>query len=432
MRHSRKYHLTLGRAAPTISDMNESFEDVPDFIRVILHLDMDAFFTSVEQVDDPLLQGKPVVIGQSLRGVASAASYEARKYGIKSAMPIVQAKQLCPHAVFLPGRMSRYREVSRQVMDIIRDLCPLVEQASVDEAYADISGTRRLFGPPENLALRLKAEILSATGLTCSVGIAPNKYLAKIASDWNKPAGLTRIRPIDAPAFLQALPLGKIPGVGTHFKEELRRMGVTCVPDVLARPKAYWAEALGKRGAFLHDRACGIDDSPVVPGTDPKSCSAENTLDKDTLDRALLERQLLIQAERIGRELRGIGKKGLTVTLKIKFHDFSAITRSKTLHRPTDITKEIFDAARKLLAAEKLPQPVRLIGTGVSNFRLVQVELPLMPDATRKRSRKLDETMDRILDKFGSGSIARAETAIRDADTVEDLLSQKNRTLNGQ
>ena len=147
--------------------MDESFEDVQDFIRVVLHLDMDAFFTSVEQVDDPLLQGKPVVIGQSLRGVASAASYEARKYGIKSAMPIVQAKKLCPHAVFLPGRMTRYREVSQQVMGIIRDLCPLVEQASVDEAYADISGTRRLFGPPENLALRLKAEILSATGLTC-------------------------------------------------------------------------------------------------------------------------------------------------------------------------------------------------------------------------------------------------------------------------
>jgi len=400
--------------------------------RMILHLDMDAFFTSVEQADDPGLRGKPVIIGQSLRGVTSAASYEARKFGVRSAMPIMQAKKLCPHAVFLPGRMSRYREVSRQVMDIIRSLCPLVEQASVDEAYADISGTRRIFGPPENFALSLKAEILSATGLTCSVGIAPNKFLAKIASDWNKPDGLTRIRPADTTAFLQTLPLGKIPGVGKHFEEDLRRMGVTTVPHVLARPKAYWAEVLGKRGAFLHDRACGIDESPVVPGSDPKSCSAENTLDKDTLDRSLLERQLLIQAERIGRELRGIGKKGLTVTLKIKFHDFSSITRSKTLPLPTDITTEIFDAARKLLAAEKLPHPVRLIGTGVSNFRLVQIELPLMPDAARKRSRKLDETMDRILDKFGSGSILRAETAITDTETIEDLLSQKNRILNGQ
>lgn len=406
--------------------------EAPNSERTILHLDMDAFFTSVEQADDPGLLGKPVVIGQSLRGVASAASYEARKYGVRSAMPIVQAKKLCPHAVFLPGRMSRYREVSRQVMDIIRALCPLVEQASVDEAYADISGTRRIFGPPENFALSMKAEILSATGLTCSVGIAPNKFLAKIASDWNKPDGLTRIRPADISAFLQELPLGKIPGVGKHFLEELRRMGVTTIPHVLAHSKAYWAEIMGRRGAFLHDRACGVDDSPVVPDSEPKSCSAENTLEKDSLDRNLLERQLLIQAERIGRELRTIGKRGLTVTLKIKFHDFSSITRSRTLRKPTDITTEIFDSARKLLAAEKLSQPVRLIGIGVSNFRHVQAELPLMPDAKRKRSQKLDQTMDRIRDKFGNKSIQRAEATIQDTDAIEDLLSQKNRTLNGQ
>ncbi|ACU89906.1 DNA polymerase IV [Desulfomicrobium baculatum] len=412
--------------------MDESLRAVPDFKRVILHLDMDAFFTSVEQADDPLLQGKPVVIGQSLRGVASAASYEARKYGIRSAMPIVQAKKLCPHAVFLPGRMSRYREISVKIMNIMRALCPLVEQASVDEAYADISGTRRIFGPPENIARRLKAEILAATNLTCSVGIAPNKFLAKIASDWNKPGGLTFIPPADVPAFLRDLPLGRIPGVGKQFQEELRRIGVTTIPHVLAHPRTYWNELMGKRGAFLHDRACGIDDSPVVPGSDPKSCSAENTLDRDTLDRTLLERWLLIQAERIGRELRGLGKKGLTVTLKIKFQDFSSITRSRTLARPTDITTEIFEAARMLLTAEKLPRPVRLIGTGVSNFRFVQAELPLMPDAGRKRSQQLDQAMDRIRDKFGNKSILRAEAAIRESDAVNDLLSQKNRTSNGQ
>jgi DNA polymerase-4 len=412
--------------------MNESFKTVPDFQRIILHVDMDAFFTSVEQADDPSLQGKPVVIGQSLRGVASAASYEARKYGIKSAMPIVQAKKLCPHAVFLPGRMSRYREISVKIMNIMRALCPVVEQASVDEAYADISGTRRIFGPPENIAQHLKSEILAATNLTCSVGIAPNKFLAKIASDWNKPDGLTCIRPTDVTAFLHDLPLGKIPGVGKQFQEELRRIGVTTIPHVLTHPRTYWSELMGKRGAFLHDRACGIDDSPVVPGSEPKSCSAENTLDRDTLDRTLLERWLLIQAERIGRELRGIGKKGLTVTLKIKFQDFSSITRSRTLARPTDITTEIFEAVRKLLAAEKLPQPVRLIGTGISNFRFVQAELPLMADAGRKRSQQLDQAMDRIRDKFGNKSILRAEAAVRDSDAIEDLLSQKNRTLNGQ
>ena len=404
--------------------MPKSFMATPDRERVVAHLDMDAFFTSVEQADDPELRGKPVVIGQSLRGVASAASYEARKFGVHSAMPIVQARKLCPQAVFLPGRMSRYREVSRQVMNVIRSLCPVVEQASVDEAYADLSGTGRIFGPPENLALRLKAEILAATGLTCSVGIAPNKFLAKIASDWNKPDGLTRIRPEDVARFLRDLPLRKIPGVGQHFHEELRRMGVTTIPHVLAHSRAYWEETLGKRGQFLHDRASGIDDSPVVPFSQPKSCSAENTLDRDTLDRTLLERWLLIQAERIGRELRGIGKKGMTVTLKIKFHDFSLITRSTTLPAPTDITTEIFEAARELLNREKLTRPVRLIGTGVSNFRHVQACLPLASDAQRKRSQKLDQAMDRIRDKFGNRSIVRAEAAIRDAQGVGDLLSQ--------
>ncbi len=419
-------------AIPTIIRMSKISTAEPDRERIIAHLDMDAFFTSVEQADDPSLRGKPVVIGQSLRGVASAASYEARKYGIHSAMPIAQARKLCPHAVFLPGRMSRYRDVSRQIMAVIRSLCPLVEQASVDEAYADISGTRRIFGPPEDLGRRLKAQILSTTGLTCSVGIAPNKFLAKIASDWNKPDGLTRIQPEEMTTFLQDLPLRKIPGVGKQFQEELRRIGVTTIPHVLEHPRAYWAEILGKRGGFLHDRASGIDDSPVVSDSEPKSCSAENTLDRDTLDRTLLERWLLIQAERIGRELRGFGKKGLTVTLKIKFHDFSAITRSRTLPTPTDITTEIFEAARGLLAREKLPRPVRLIGTGVSNFRHVQALLPLMPDAARQRSQKLDQTMDLIRDKFGNKSILRAEAAIRDSDAIDDLLSQKNRTLNGQ
>jgi len=400
--------------------------------RVILHLDMDAFFTSVEQADNPELRGKPVVIGQSLRGVASAASYEARRYGVRSAMPIVQARKLCPHAVFLPGRMSRYREVSGQVMEIMRSLCPVVEQASVDEAYADVSGMGRVCGPPDNLARRLKVEILDRTGLTCSVGIAPNKFLAKIASDWNKPDGLTVILPDDVPAFLQALPLGKIPGVGKHMLEELQGMGVSSIPDVLARPRQYWIDALGKRGAFLHNRALGIDDSPVTPESEAQSCSAENTLDRDTLDRELLERWLLAQAERVGREVRAMDKKGLTVTLKIKFHDFSSITRSKTLPRPTDITAEIYAAARRLLAAEKLPRPVRLIGLGVSNFRAMQAELPLAADPRRGKNRLLDQAMDRILDKFGKGSILRADVAAKEGEGTGDLLSRKNRTTGGE
>ena len=396
--------------------------------RTILHLDMDAFFTSVEQADNPDLKGKPVVIGQSLRGVASAASYEARRYGVRSAMPIVQARKLCPHAVYLPGRMSRYREVSARIMAIMRDLCPVVEQASVDEAYADVSGTARLFGPPENLARRLKTSILDDTGLTCSVGIAPNKFLAKIASDWNKPDGLTVIRPEDVPDFLRDLPVAKIPGVGTRMAGELAALHVATVRDVLARPREFWERSMGRRGAFLHDRASGIDESSVVPHTEPQSCSAENTLERDTLDREVLVRRLLTQAERVGRELRALKKKGLTVTLKIKFSDFTAITRNRTLAQPTDITSEIYQAAKDLLSAEKLPRPVRLIGTGVSNFRSVQGLLPLAHDPGRERDRDLDLTMDRIREKFGTASIGRAGVSGAPGDaTGEDLLSGKNR-----
>ena len=314
-------------------------------------------------------------------------------------------------------------------MGIMRDLCPVVEQASVDEAYADVSGTARLFGPPENLATRdSKTSILDETGLTCSVGIAPNKFLAKIASDWNKPDGLTVIRLEDVRDFLRALPVAKIPGVGRRMAEELAALDVATAQDVLARPKDFWERSMGRRGAFLHDRACGIDESPVVPHTQPQSCSAENTLERDTLDREVLMRRLLTQAERVGRELRGLNKKGLTVTLKIKFNDFTAITRNKTLPQPTDITSEIYRAARELLAAEKLPRPVRLIGTGVSNFRSVQGLLPLAHDPGRERDRDLDLAMDRIRNKFGTASIGRADvTGSTKDEAVEDLLSGKNR-----
>lgn len=298
--------------------------------RIILHLDMDAFFASVEQADNPALRGLPVVIGDSPRGVASAASYEARKFGIHSAMPIVQARKLCPGAVFLPGRMSRYREVSRRIMAIIREYCPVVEQASVDEAYADISGMERM-AVPESLARDLKEAIRNATGLTCSVGVAPNKFLAKIASAWRKPDGLTIIAPETAGEFLHTLPVARIPGVGRRMWEELSLLGVILVRDVLARPKEFWINTMGKRGAMLHDRAMGIDPTPVIPQVEAQSCSAENTFLEDTADPEILERWLLRQAERVGAELRMLGKKGSTVTLKIRFQDFSVITRNKDL-----------------------------------------------------------------------------------------------------
>lgn len=400
------------------------------FQAIILHLDMDAFFASVEQADNPDLRGLPVVIGDSPRGVASAASYEARKFGIHSAMPIVQARKLCPQAVFLPGRMSRYREVSRQVMAIIEAHCPVVEKASVDEAYADISGMKRILDSPEALASELKSAIKNLTGLTCSIGIAPNKFLAKIASAWRKPDGLTIITPESMQDFLRDLPVNKIPGVGQHMQEELRRLHVTCIKDVLIRPRKFWLETLGKRGGILHDRAMGIDPTPVVPHVEAQSCSAENTFMEDTADQKFLEQWLLAQAERVGVELRTLGKKGSTVTLKIKFQDFSVITRSKTLPCPTDSTKEIYETARKLLAAQNLSRKVRLIGVGVSNFRAGQNMLPLVADPGREREEQLDQAMDRIRTKFGTKSILRADAVHHTKKAVRDTLSQKNKKLN--
>jgi DNA polymerase-4 len=399
------------------------------FQAIILHLDMDAFFASVEQMDNPALRGLPVIIGDSPRGVASTASYEARKFGVHSAMPIAQARKLCPQAVFLPGRMSRYKEVSRQIMAVMETHCPVVEQASVDEAYADISGMERISDSPESLALNLKKAIRDLTGLTCSIGIAPNKFLAKIASAWRKPDGLTIISPEAVDDFLRDLPVSKIPGVGRHTQEDLRLLQVSRIRDVTTRPRQFWIEALGKRGGILYDRAMGIDPTPVIPYMEAQSCSAENTFEEDTADRNFLEHQLLVQAERVGLELRTLDKKGATVTLKIKFQDFSVITRSKTLPRPTNSTKEIYETARKLLAAQKLSRKIRLIGLGVSNFRAGQNMLPLVTDPDREREEQLDQTMDRIRTKFGAASIVRAD-AVRDAKkTVRDTLSQKNRKL---
>ncbi|MDO4768103.1 MAG: DNA polymerase IV [Pseudomonadota bacterium] len=394
---------------------------------IILHLDMDAFFASVEQADDPALRGLPVVVGDSPRGVVSAASYEARKYGVHSAMPIARARKLCPQAVFLPGRMFRYREVSRQVMALIRTHCPVVEQASVDEAYADISGMERILPSPEILAGNLKKAIRDSTGLSCSIGIAPNKFLAKIASAWRKPDGLTVISPEAAEDFLRDLPVTRIPGVGRRMREELHLLGAVRIRDVLTRPREFWTEALGKRGNTLYDRSLGVDPSPVVPYAEAQSCSAENTFVEDTADPQILEHWLLVQAERVGAELRALGKKGATITLKIRFQDFSLITRSKTLSRPTDITREIHETARRLLAGQKLAGKVRLIGLGVSNFRSGKDMLPLLTDARREREEHLDRTMDRIRARFGAASIVRADAVHDTEHVVRDTLSLKNR-----
>ncbi len=377
--------------------------------RWIMHLDMDAFYAAVEQADNPELRGKPVIVGGSHRGVVSAASYEARVFGVHSALPMFQARKLCPQGVFLPVRMSRYREVSHQIMAILAGISPVVEQVSIDEAYVDLTGTEKMHGPLPEFARRLKIEVKEKTGLTCSIGLAPNKFLAKIASDLQKPDGLTIIPAAEVPAFLETLPVAKIPGVGAKTMARLQALGVTKTGELLDYPRSFWQKQLGKSGLLLYERALGLDPTPVISYAEPKSCGAENTLPQDTDDPAELRGWLLQQAERVGRELRRDGLKGRTVTLKIKFADFKQITRSHTLARPTTSTQQIYHLADKLLMETKLKTRVRLIGLSVSQLtRNVQQEsLFSLPQLLKQE--QLDQAVDRIQGKFGLDAISRGK-----------------------
>jgi DNA polymerase-4 len=373
-----------------------------------MHLDMDAFYASVEQSDNPELKGKPVIVGGAMRGVVCAASYEARRYGVHSAMPVFRAVKLCPQGVFLPVRMERYKEVSRKVMEILRTVSPLVEQVSIDEAFADITGTERLHGPADDLARRVKALVREATSLTCSIGIAPNRFLAKIASDFNKPDGLTIIEEDHVREFLQKLPVGKVPGVGRKTGEELKALGIVFASDILKFPAAFWCKKFGKWGSALFDRARGIDDSPVVPHCDPKSISAERTLAEDTGSIAELERVLLSQAEEVGRELRKHGFRARTVTLKVKLSDFKLSARSRTLPEPFDTTEVIFSSGQRLLKDLNLRRKVRLIGIGVSNLSCGprQMTIGAAADDAAKQER-LGRAIDQIRDRFCGDKVLR-------------------------
>ena len=380
--------------------------------RWILHLDMDAFFASVEQLDNPDLRGRPVIIGGAERGVVSTASYEARRFGVRSAMPMFEARRRCPQAVFIRGRMGRYQEKSREVMAVAARFSPLVEKASVDEAYLDATGLERIFGTAEHMARCLQSEIMNDTGLSCSLGLAPVKFLAKIASDMNKPAGLTVLAHADVPAFLQSLPVGKIPGVGKRMLDSLELLGVRFAADVRRFSREFWLERLGKAGDALYDRAGGVDARPVEPFTPPKSESAENTFARDTKDREELSAWLLRQSERVGASLRKQGLAGRTVTLKYKYADFSQHTKSRTLKQPTNLTRDIYETALALLDESKVERPLRLIGVGVSHFGEEERQFSLLPDAgeeSRKREAALDATLDRLRDKFGNGAVVRGK-----------------------
>jgi len=389
--------------------------------RAIVHVDMDAFYASVEQRDRPELRGRPVIVGADPkgRGVVSACSYEARVFGVRSAMPISRAARLCPDAVFLPVDMSKYVAVSRQIMAILGDFSPLVEPVSVDEAFVDLTGTTSLFGPAPEAVREIKRRIRVDTALTASAGLAANKFIAKVASDLEKPDGLVVVEAGGEAEFLAPLPIERLWGVGKATAKELAALGIATIGQLQRVPRATLVARLGDHGAGLHDLAFGRDGRAVEPWTPPKSMGAETTFERDTTDRARLDATLRSQAERVARELRAERLSAGRVTLKLRFADFRTLTRSHTSD-PTQEGLELYRRAAALLSRETLTQPVRLIGVSASALTAEQTGQLGLLDANAVRRERLARAVDRItgrfgLDAIGPAALVRARRPERDA-----------------
>ncbi len=367
---------------------------------------MDAFYPSVEVLDNPDLRGKPVVVGGSrARGVVSSASYEARKYGLHSAQPMATAMRLCPHAVFLRGRMSRYREISGRVFEIFQRFTPLVEKLSIDEAFLDVTGCERLFGSPEEIARKIKDAVLREIGLTASAGVAPSKFVAKIASDLEKPDGLTVVPEEKVREFLDPLPVGKMWGVGKITREALEKLNIRTFRDLSRMPVEVLERRFGKYGTRMHELSTGIDEREVVPEHDTKSIGHEETFSEDIVDLGCATRKLLFLAGKVARRMRKDSLQGKTVTLKVKYKDFTSITRSATLPASTDDALEIYRALLNLLNKTEVGRrPVRLLGVSLSQLLDVgmQSQMSLFSeDEGFQKKKNLNAALDSITEKFG-------------------------------
>ncbi len=382
--------------------------------RAIIHVDMDAFYAAVEQRDHPAYKGRPVIVGADPkkgkgRGVVAACSYEARAFGIRSAMPISRAYHLCPHAIFLPVRMDRYDEVSEEILRIFRRYTDLVEPLSIDEAFLDVTGSTRLFGEPTRIAQRIKAEIWCEERLTASVGVAPNKFVAKIASDFKKPDGLVVVRPEEVAAFLADLSVAYLWGVGKKTAASLQALGITTIGELARWPGDALSRRLGALGGQLHCLSRGIDDRPVIPEALAKSMGAETTFAIDLDDPRQIRQHLLRLAERVSARLRREGSAGATITLKLRFTDFTTLTRSCTVREPIALTEEIYSRALALFQKILLRgRKVRLVGIAVSKLtaRTSPMQVPLFPSDPRKE--KAAEAVDEIRRRFGQSGVVRA------------------------
>jgi DNA polymerase-4 len=376
----------------------------------IIHLDMDAFYPAVEVLDNPELKGKPVIVGGSReRGVVSSASYEARKFGVHSAQPMATAMQRCPQGIVLPVRMARYQEVSQQVFEIFHIFTPLVEPLSIDEAFLDVTGSTRLFGSPVEIAKKIKQEVVEKTGLTISAGVAPSKFIAKVASDMEKPDGLTVVARDKIREFLDPLPIKKMWGAGKVTQQALARLGIHTFKDLRLAPVDLLEKKFGKHGSHMRQLALGIDPRDVVTLHDIKSIGHEDTYARDILDREPAKRELLSLANRVARRMRRKGLEGKTVTLKVKYSDFKLITRAATLPHYTSDSAEIYANVCRLLEKTAVgKRPVRLLGISLSNLADSDAgrQLSLFSrDEPSEKRKKLNRTADSILDKFGQQGI---------------------------
>ena len=383
---------------------------------VIAHIDMDAFFAAVEQRDDPGLKGKPVVVGADPkggrgRGVVSTCSYEARSYGIHSAMPISAAYRRCPGAVFLSVDMRKYSKVSQSMFDILYEFTPEIESLSIDEAFLDLTGSLRLFGTPLATGAKIKERIKKELCLTATIGIAPNKMVAKIASAHAKPDGLLEVAPQRVLDFLWPLPVSKMFGVGEQTEKILAATGIRTIGDLARMPASSLDERLGARGQYLWDLANGLDAREVVPGEEAKSVSHEYTFEEDTADREQLGTVLSVLCEKVSLRLRSDGLKGRTVTLKLRTGDFRTITRDVTLAERTNFFDVIYQTSKSLLDTSCEPgKKYRLIGVRVANFKQSYVRDSLFEDIARAKAEKIHRAVDNIKAKFGEKGIVRGRS----------------------
>ena len=384
--------------------------------KVIFHVDMDAFFVSVEELFDPSLKGKAVVVGgqRGERGVVSAASYEARKFGVHSAMPLRTAAKMCPHAIFVDGHPDRYREYSEKVYEVLDHFSPQIEMASIDEAYLDMTGTERLHGPPLKAAHCLHQRIKESTQLNCSIGIGASRLIAKVGSAQIKPNGVIWVIPGEEAKFLAPLDVRAIPGVGKVMEQNLHALGIKRVGDLAALEESVLEERFGKWGLALAGKAQGLDaggwfDSDVGANTDPKSISHEHTFGEDTANLEQLESTLMRLSEMVCRRMREHKLHARTVQLKLRYKDFSTYTRAHTLPVATQLDTEIFEQIRKLFRNNwEKGEPIRLLGVHVSSFEETDAQLDLLEGDRLQRWKQALSAADRLRDKYGESSVSLA------------------------